>query len=54
MFSHQQITVSIAVMTFPDDGITIPPLMERALKLLADGQQKGGNLIISEYPEADA
>lgn len=54
MFSHQQITVSIAVMTFPDDGITIPPLMERAFKLLAEGQQKGGNLIISEFPEASS
>lgn len=51
MLSHQQITVSIAVMTFPDDGITIPPLMDRAFKLLAEGQAKGGNIIISEYPE---
>lgn len=51
MFSHQQITVSIAVMTFPDDGITIPPLMEKAFKLLAEGQQKGGNIIISQFPE---
>ncbi len=51
MFSHQQITVSLAVMTFPDDGITIPPLMEKAAKLLAEGQRQGGNVIISEYPE---
>jgi diguanylate cyclase (GGDEF)-like protein len=54
LFSHQQITVSIAIMTFPDDGITIPPLMEKAYKVLSGTQVHGGNVIISNIAEDEA
>ena len=47
-FSSQRLSVSMAVMTFPDDGLSYEQMLHDASAKLAEVQAQGGNRIISQ------
>ncbi|OGF11270.1 MAG: hypothetical protein A2349_05175 [Candidatus Edwardsbacteria bacterium RifOxyB12_full_52_30] len=47
-FSSQRLTISLAVFTFPDDGISYEQIFNDASQRLHEMQAKGGNVIISD------
>jgi diguanylate cyclase (GGDEF)-like protein len=47
-FSSQRLSVSMAVMTFPDDGLSYEQMLHDAAISLSEVQSRGGNTIISE------
>jgi diguanylate cyclase (GGDEF)-like protein len=53
-FASQRLTVSLAVMTFPDDGFTMAEMFEAAAKKLDEAQAKGGSAIIKNISEETA
>lgn len=53
-FASQSLTVSLAVMTFPDDGFTMAEMFDSAAKKLAEAQAKGGSKIIRNITEETA
>jgi diguanylate cyclase (GGDEF)-like protein len=53
-FASQRLTVSLAVMTFPDDGFTMAEMFEAAEKKLKEAQAKGGSVIIKNISEETA
>lgn len=46
-FASQRVTISLAVMEFPEDGITYEQLFKDAAFKLSEVQAAGGNIIIS-------
>ncbi|MBI4726869.1 sensor domain-containing diguanylate cyclase [candidate division TA06 bacterium] len=53
-FASQSLTVTLAVMTFPDDGFTMAEMFDSAAKKLAEAQAKGGSVIIKNISEETA
>lgn len=51
-FSSQRLSVSLAVMTFPDDGLSYEQMLHDASAKLAEAQAQGGNRIISQIGPA--
>lgn len=51
-FSSQRLSVSMAVMTFPDDGLSYDQMLHDASAKLAEVQAQGGNRIISQIGPA--
>lgn len=47
-FTSQRLTISMAVMTFPDDGMSYEQIFRDAAQRLHEAQTKGGNVIISD------
>jgi|GEM_PF-1725743 len=46
-FASHRLTISLAVMTFPDDGISYEQIFADAAKKLEEVQAQGGNVIVS-------
>jgi diguanylate cyclase (GGDEF)-like protein len=53
-FTSQRLTISMAVMTFPDDGMSYEQIFRDAAQKLHEVQTKGGNVIISDIGGGEA
>ncbi|MBI5804961.1 diguanylate cyclase [candidate division TA06 bacterium] len=50
-FASQSLTVTLAVMTFPDDGFTMAEMFDAAALKIKDAQAKGGSRVIKNITE---
>jgi diguanylate cyclase (GGDEF)-like protein len=50
-FASQSLTVTLAVMTFPDDGFTMAEMFDSAAKKIKEAQAQGGSRVIKNITE---
>jgi diguanylate cyclase (GGDEF)-like protein len=53
-FASQSLTVTLAVMTFPDDGFTMAEMFDAAALKIKEAQAKGGSRVIRNITEETA
>jgi diguanylate cyclase (GGDEF)-like protein len=53
-FASQSLTVTLAVMTFPDDGFTMAEMFDSAAKKIKEAQAQGGSRVIKNITEETA
>jgi diguanylate cyclase (GGDEF)-like protein len=53
-FASQSLTVTLAVMTFPDDGFTMSEMFDSATKKIKEAQAQGGSRVIKNITEETA